>query len=158
MAERINEELLWPYLGEQIQSASGEVLDSLEVPAGSNKVNSCNSYVLGERSNARCLEISENRPAHSLKENQDLVAVKNSNEKQVLDVKDGREKTDVITKPVIVCGASSSVTNVHSPAGQGITGNREKVNNFSSVQCSTRTSSSKVRLAANFTFPLGKRK
>ena len=132
-------------------------MDSLK-ETGSEKVNSCNSYVLCERSNAHCLEISENGSAHSLKENQDLVAVKNSNEKQVFDIKDGREKTDVITKPVIVRGASSGVTNVHSPAGQGMTGNRKKVNNFSSGQCGTRTSSSKVRLAANFTFPLGKRK
>ena len=118
-----------------------EDLSSFEETVMADKVNTSNS----------CLP--EQKSYMSKTSDDDVVnSFSNVTPRQMLETKRGKvdcKVTETMTSPVTSYGMSE----MSFPAGQGLTNKMGKVNNSSRGRISARTTSSKVRLAANFTFP-----
>lgn len=127
-----------------------EDLNSFEETVVADKVNTSSSYLPEQKSYAS--NTSDDDVASSFKTDQDLTRVSNVTPRQMLETKRGKvdcKAAKTMTSPVTSYGMSEMC----SPAGQGLTNKMGKVNNSSRGRTSARTTSSKVRLAANFTFP-----
>ena len=118
-----------------------EDLSSFEETVMADKVNTSNSY------------LPERKSYTSKTSDDDVVnSFSNVTPRQMLETKRGKVDcmaTKTMTSPV----TSYGVSEICSPAGQGLTNKMGKVNNSSRGRTNARTASSKIRLAANFTFP-----
>ena len=114
-------------------------LSSFEETVVMDKVNSSNSYLPKEKSYTKT---SENK----------LAAVSNLNPKRSFETTRGRVDCKA-AKPTASTRTSCGTAEITSPAGQVLTNKKGEVNNTSRERSNARTASSKVRLAANFTFP-----
>lgn len=114
-----------------------------------DKVNSSNSYLPEQKSYAKT---SDNKVVNSIKTGQELAAVSNLNPKRSFEITRGKADCKA-TKPAASSSTSYGIAETTSPAGQGLTNKKEKVNSSLRGRSNARTASSKVRLAANFMFP-----